>query len=100
LFCGYATWRLFQPEAGTSHQRAANTHLDHDTIANLRQPFLKQLKGLFVQIVRWAKISGQHLQRQLSAGHATELDRIFLLQADLTHLEKPRAFTAVALFLL
>ena len=38
---------------------AANQHPDHDTIATFRQSFVKQIEGLFVQVllcwrVRWA----------------------------------------------
>jgi len=30
---------------------AANDHPDHDTIATFRQRFLKQIEGLFVQVL-------------------------------------------------
>src|SRR6266849_2765196 len=37
---------------------AANTHPDHDTIANFRKQFLKQLEPLFVQILLVARMMG------------------------------------------
>jgi transposase len=37
---------------------AVNSHLDHDTIANFRKRFLKELTGLFVQILLVARLMG------------------------------------------
>ena len=70
---------------------AANTHPDHDTIANFRKRFLEQLKPLFLQILLLAKtmgflklgkisLDGSKVQANaskhsaLSWGHATELE--------------------------
>jgi transposase len=70
---------------------AANTHPDHDTIANFRKVFLKQLKALMVQILLLAKtmgflklgkisLDGSKIQANaskhsaLSWGHAVELE--------------------------
>jgi len=71
---------------------AANTHPDHDTIANFRKRFLKQLKPLFVQILLVARtmgflklgkisLDGSKVQANaskhsaMSWGHAVELER-------------------------
>ena len=70
---------------------SANTHPDHDTIANFRKRFLKQLEPLFLQILLLAKtmgflklgkisLDGSKVQANaskhsaLSWGHATELE--------------------------
>ena len=37
---------------------AANAHPDHDTIASFRKRFLKELQGLFVQILSLAREMG------------------------------------------
>ena len=37
---------------------AANQHRDHDTIATFRQRFLKQIEGLFVQVLLLAREMG------------------------------------------
>ena len=37
---------------------AGNTHPDHDTLATFRKTFLPQLKGLFVQILLLARLTG------------------------------------------
>src|SRR5260370_3497186 len=37
---------------------AANDHPDHDTIATFRQRFLKQIEGLFVQVLLLAREMG------------------------------------------
>src|SRR5207302_3136580 len=65
LFYGYATGvfssrKLEQASYDSIAFRyiAANTHPDHDTIANFRQRFLEQLKPLFLQILLLAKALG------------------------------------------
>ena len=65
LFYGYATGvfasrKLEQATYDSIAFRyiAANTHPDHDTIANFRKRFLKQLEPLFVQILLLAKTMG------------------------------------------
>ena len=65
LFYGYATGvfssrKLEQASHDSLAFRyiAANTHPDHDTIANFRKRFLKQLEPLFVQILLVAKMMG------------------------------------------
>src|SRR5216684_1170137 len=65
LFYGYATGvfssrKLEQATYDSLAFRyiAANTHPDHDTIANFRKRFLKQLEPLFVQILLLAKTMG------------------------------------------
>src|SRR5438552_2583079 len=98
LFYGYATGvfssrKLEQATHDSIAFRyiAANTHPDHDTIANFRQRFLKELKPLFLQILLLAKtmgflklgkisLDGSKVQANaskhsaLSWGHATELE--------------------------
>ena len=37
---------------------AANQHRDHDTIATFRQRFVKQIEGLFVQVLLLAREMG------------------------------------------
>jgi Transposase and inactivated derivatives len=99
LFYGYATGvfssrKLEQASHDSLAFRfiAANTHPDHDTIANFRKRFLKQLEPLFVQILLLAKVmgflklgkislDGSKIQANaskhsaLSWGHAVELER-------------------------
>ena len=65
LFYGYATGvmssrKLEQATYDSLAFRyiAANTHPDHDTIANFRKRFLKQLEPLFVQILLVARMMG------------------------------------------
>jgi transposase len=65
LFYGYATgvFSSRKIEQATYDSVAfrfisANTHPDHDTIANFRKRFLKQLKPLFVQILMLAREMG------------------------------------------
>lgn len=99
LFYGYATGvfssrKLEQATHDSIAFRyiAANTHPDHDTIANFRKRFLKQLEPLFVQILLLAKtlgflklgkisLDGSKIQANaskhsaLSWGHAVELEQ-------------------------
>lgn len=65
LFYGYATGvfssrKLEQATYDSVAFRyiAANTHPDHDTIANFRKQYLEQLKPLFVQILLLAQTMG------------------------------------------
>ena len=65
LFYGYATgvFSSRKIEKATYDSVAfrfisANTHPDHDTIANFRKRFLEQLKPLFVQILMFAREMG------------------------------------------
>ena len=65
LFYGYATGvfssRKLERETYDSvacRYVAANQHPDHDTIANFRQRFLKELSALFVQILNVAQQMG------------------------------------------
>ena len=65
LFYGYATgvFSSRKIEKATYDSVAfrfisANTHPDHDTIANFRKKFLEQLKPLFVQILMLAREMG------------------------------------------
>jgi transposase len=65
LFYGYATgvFSSRKLERATYDSLAfryiaANTHPDHDTIANFRKRFLKQLEPLFVEILLLAKTLG------------------------------------------
>jgi transposase len=98
LFYGYATGvmssrKLEQATHDSIAFRyiAANTHPDHDTIANFRKRFLEQLEPLFVQILLLAKtmgflklgkisLDGSKIQANaskhsaLSWGHAVELE--------------------------
>jgi len=99
LFYGYATGvfssrKLEQATYDSLAFRyiAANTHPDHDTIANFRKRFLKQLQPLFVQILLLAKtmgflklgkisLDGSKVQANaskhsaMSWGHAVELEQ-------------------------
>ena len=98
LFYGYATGvfssrKLEQATHDSIAFRyiAANTHPDHDTIANFRKRFLEQLQPLFLQILLLAQtmgflklgkisLDGSKVQANaskhsaLSWGHATELE--------------------------
>jgi transposase len=98
LFYGYATGvfssrKLEQATHDSIAFRyiAANTHPDHDTIANFRKRFLKQLEPLFLQVLLLAKtmgflklgkisLDGSKVQANaskhsaLSWGHATGLE--------------------------
>ena len=65
LFYGYATgiFSSRKLEQATHDSVAfrfitADTHPDHDTIANFRKRFLKELEGLFVQILLLAQSMG------------------------------------------
>lgn len=65
LFYGYATgvFSSRKLEQATYDSVAfryvtGNTHPDHDTIAHFRRRFLKELKGLFVQLLVLAKETG------------------------------------------
>ena len=65
LFYGYATGRFSSRklENATYDSVAfrfisANTHPDHDTIANFRQRFLKELSNFFIQILSIAQENG------------------------------------------
>ncbi len=65
LFYGYATgvFASRKLEQATHDSVAfrfvtADTHPDHDTIATFRKRFLKELEGLFVQILMMANIMG------------------------------------------
>jgi transposase len=65
LFYGYATGvfssrKLEQASYDSVAFRfiTADTHPDHDTIATFRKRFLKELEGLFVQLLVMAKVMG------------------------------------------
>lgn len=65
LFYGYATglFSSLKLEQATYDSVAfrfitAETHPDHDTIATFRKRFLKELEGLFVQMLVMAKVMG------------------------------------------
>lgn len=65
LFYGYATGVFSSRKIETAtydsvafRYLAGNTHPDHDTIANFRRRFIKEIKGLFVQILLLAKEMG------------------------------------------
>jgi len=99
LFYGYATgvFSSRKLEAATYDSLAfryiaANTHPDHDTIANFRKRFLEKMKPLFVQILLLAKtmgflklgkisLDGSKVQANaskhsaLSWGHAVDLEK-------------------------
>ena len=99
LFYGYATGVMTSRKLEeATHDSialryiAANTHPDHDTIANFRKRFLKQLEPLFVQILLLAKtmgflklgkisLDGSKIQANaskhsaMSWGHAVELEQ-------------------------
>jgi len=99
LFYGYATgvFASRKLEAASYDSLAfryiaANTHPDHDTIANFRKRFLKQLEPLFLQILLLAKtmgflklgkmsLDGSKIQANaskhsaISWGHAVELEK-------------------------
>ena len=57
--------RVFEPQAGAGDLQlgsvrfiAANDHPDHDTIAAFRRRFLKEIEGLFVQVLLLAREMG------------------------------------------
>jgi transposase len=99
LFYGYATGVMTSRKLEeATHDSiafryiAANTHPDHDTIANFRKRFFKQLEPLFVQILLLAKtmgflklgkisLDGSKIQANaskhsaMSWGHAVELEQ-------------------------
>lgn len=65
LFYGYATgvFSTRKIEQGTYESApfrfvAGNRHPDHDTLANFRKTFLSELKGLFVEILLLARLTG------------------------------------------
>jgi transposase len=65
LFYGYATgvFSSRKIEHGTYESApfrfvAGNLHPDHDTLANFRKSFLSELKGLFVEILLMARLTG------------------------------------------
>jgi transposase len=65
LFYGYATGTFSSRkiERGTYESApfrfiAGNLHPDHDTLATCRKTFLRELKGLFVQILLMARLAG------------------------------------------
>ena len=98
LFYGYATGEFSSRriERATYDSIAfrfigANTHPDHDTIANFRKSFLREITGLFVQILQVAQslkllkvgsvsLDGTKMKanaskhRALSYGHARRLE--------------------------
>ena len=100
LFYGYATGVMTSRKLEeATHDSiafryiAANTHPDHDTIANFRKRFLKQLEPLFVQILLLAKtmgflklgkisLDGSKIRANaskhsaMSWGHAVELEQL------------------------
>ena len=74
---------------------AANTHPDHDTIANFRRRFLPQLKALFVQILLIARqmkvlklgsvsLDGSKVKANASRHKALSYDHACKLEAQLT----------------
>ncbi|MFH1116460.1 MAG: transposase [Pseudomonadota bacterium] len=108
LFFGYATGVFSSREIERSTYEsvafryiAANSHPDHDTIADFRKRFLPQLKELFVRILEIARemnvlklgkvsIDGTKIQanaskhKALSHGHASKLQK--LLEAEVAEL--------------
>lgn len=100
LFYGYATGVFSSREIERSTYEsvafryiAANSHPDHDTIADFRKRFLPQLKELFVRILEIARemnvlklgkvsIDGTKIQanaskhKALSYGHASKLQKL------------------------
>lgn len=65
LFYGYATgvFSARKIERATYESApfrflAGNRHPDHDTLANFRKSFLRELKGLFVEILLIARLAG------------------------------------------
>ena len=99
LFYGYATgvFSSRKLEAGSYDSVAfryicGNEHPDHDTIATFRKRFLKELEGLFVQILLLAQemgfgkvgqinVDGTKLNANASKHHAMSYDRIRQLEA-------------------
>lgn len=99
LFYGYATgvFSSRKLEEATYDSVAfryicGNEHPDHDTIATFRKRFLKDLEGLFVQILLLAQqmgfgkvgqlnIDGTKMKANASKHHAMSYDRIKKLEA-------------------
>lgn len=99
LFYGYATgvFSSRKLEQATYDSVAfryicGNEHPDHDTIASFRKRFLKELEGLFVQILLLAQqmgfgkvgqvnIDGTKMKANASKHHAMSYDRIKKLEA-------------------
>ncbi len=99
LFYGYATGvfssrKLEQASYDSVAFRyiCGNEHPDHDTIATFRKRFLKDLEGLFVQILLLAQqmgfghvgqvnIDGTKIKANASKHHAMSYDRIKKLEA-------------------
>jgi len=106
LFYGYATGVFSSRKLERStydsvafRYIAANTHPDHDTIASFRRRFLKELSGLFVQILMIARqmgvlklgkvsLDGSKIKanasrhRALSYGHACRLEAQLKAEVD------------------
>jgi len=101
LFYGYATgvFSSRKIEQATYDSVAfrfisANTHPDHDTIANFRKRFLEQLKPLFVQILMLASemgllklgkvsLDGTKIKANASKHHALSWDHACKIQQQL-----------------
>ena len=101
LFYGYATgvFSSRKIEKATYENLgfryvAGGLHPDHDTLANFRQTFLKELEDLFVQILLLAKMAGQltigHLSldgskihADASKSHAVSYGRLIELESDI-----------------
>lgn len=101
LFYGYATggFSSRKIEKATYDSVAfrfisANTHPDHDTIANFRKKFLEQLKPLFVQILMLARemgllklgkvsLDGTKIKANASKHHALSWDHACKLEQQL-----------------
>ena len=73
---------------------AGGLHPDHDTIANFRKTFLKEIKGLFVQILLLAQeigmleignisLDGSKIHADASKSHAVSYKRLIELEAQL-----------------
>lgn len=73
---------------------AGGLHPDHDTIANFRRRFLKEIKGLFVQILVLAKeegklkignisLDGTKVHADASKSHAVSYKRLIEIKKDL-----------------
>jgi transposase len=101
LFYGYAT-RVFSSrkiEKATYESIpfrfiAGGLHPDHDTIANFRKTFLKEIKDLFVQILLLAQeigmleignisLDGSKIHADASKSHAVSYKRLIELEAQL-----------------
>jgi len=73
---------------------AGGLHPDHDTIANFRKTFLKEIKGLFVQILLLAQeigmldignisLDGSKIHADASKSHAVSYKRLIEVEAQL-----------------